>query len=130
MHDCLPGGVVARVADADHDLGRGPVVHPAGRTEDRHAGLIDRGGSERRSRIQDGGRSARENHASRPHPLEGFLRRVEGNDLAIDLFLAHAPRDQLGHLRAEIDDEDLVVLGWPLRCGGRLRRCVDQRHRR
>ena len=36
-------------------------------------------------------------------------RLLERHDLAIDALLAHAPRDQLGHLRAEIDDEDLVV---------------------
>ena len=31
---------------------------------------------------------------------------IERRDLAIDARLAHAPRDQLGHLAAEVDDED------------------------
>ena len=37
--------------------------------------------------------------------------RVEGMDLAIDAALAHAPRDQLRHLAAEIEDEDAVGHG-------------------
>ena len=44
---------------------------------------------------------------------EGLLGRLERHDLGIDALLAHAPRDQLRHLAAEIDDEDLVVLGLP-----------------
>src|SRR5436305_339907 len=41
-------------------------------------------------------------------PLERFLGRIERRDLAIDARLAHAPRDQLRHLAAEVDDEDGV----------------------
>ncbi len=37
------------------------------------------------------------------------FRLLKRHDLAIDPLLAHAPRDQLRHLRAEIDDENLVV---------------------
>ena len=33
------------------------------------------------------------------------------HDLGVDVRLAHAPRDQLRVLRAEVDDEDEVVLG-------------------
>jgi hypothetical protein len=33
-------------------------------------------------------------------------------DLAIDLRFAHPARDQLRVLRAEIEDEDLLVLHW------------------
>ena len=39
-------------------------------------------------------------------PLEGLGGGVERGDLAIDPGLAHPARDQLGHLAAEIDDED------------------------
>ncbi len=39
------------------------------------------------------------------------LRLVERHDLGIDAGLAHAPRDQLRHLAAEIDDQDFIVLG-------------------
>ena len=54
-------------------------------------------------------RPAGEDHAARLHGVEGFGGLLERHDLAIDPLLAHAPRDQLGHLRAEIDDENLVV---------------------
>ena len=43
-------------------------------------------------------------------PLEGLGRLAERVDLAIDARLAHAPRDELGHLGAEVDDEDEVVM--------------------
>jgi hypothetical protein len=35
---------------------------------------------------------------------------LDGRDLAIDARLADAPRDQLRHLRSEIDDQNLVVM--------------------
>ena len=35
-----------------------------------------------------------------------LLGQGEGRDLGIDAGLAHPARDQLGHLAAEIDDED------------------------
>ena len=34
---------------------------------------------------------------------------AERHDLAIDSGLAHPPRDQLGHLASEIDDEDRIA---------------------
>ena len=39
-------------------------------------------------------------------PLERIIGGVERRDLAIDPSLAHPARDQLGHLAAEVDDED------------------------
>ena len=42
---------------------------------------------------------------------EGRLGLLERRDLAIDAGLAHAAGDQLRHLRAEIDDQHLVVVG-------------------
>ena len=79
--------------------------------EHRHAGLVDRGGGERRVLVEHRGRAAGEDHRLRPHRARRLPRRfLVGHDLAIDALLAHAPRDQLGHLRAEIDDEDLVVV--------------------
>ncbi len=41
-------------------------------------------------------------------PLHRARRRM---DLAVDMGLAHPARDELGVLRAEIDDEDAVVMG-------------------
>ncbi len=44
------------------------------------------------------------------------LGGLEGDDLAEDIRLAHAPRDELRPLRAEIDDEDgRMILELPLR---------------
>ena len=59
----------------------------------------------RRSVAAAGGRAG-ENDALGLHPREGSLGLSEGGDLGIDAGLAHAARDQLGHLRPEIDDED------------------------
>ena len=77
--------------------------------EHRHAGLEDRLRRARRSGFVDRFRAARKDHAARLHLGERFGGFVEGHDLAIDPLLAHAPRDELGDLRAEIDDENLVV---------------------
>ena len=86
--------------------------------EHRHAGVIDRLGRQRRVLVEHRGGPAGQDHRLRLHVAEGGLRLLVGHDLAIDLFLAHPPRDQLGHLRAEIDDQNLVmqrfiVLGRP-----------------
>ena len=50
-----------------------------------------------------------------------------GMDLAIDAGLAHAARDQLRHLAAEIDDEDGVGMCGVLH-GGRLKKRVSRRN--
>src|SRR5262249_29168206 len=62
-------------------------------------------------------RAAGEDHALRPHRPEGLVRLLERHDFAIDLFFAHPPRDELGHLGAQIDDENLVVAGEPIGIG-------------
>ena len=54
-------------------------------------------------------RTAGEDHRLGRHLAEGRFGLLERHDLAIDPLLAHAPRDQLRHLRAEIDDENFVV---------------------
>ena len=77
--------------------------------EHRDACLIDRLGDERRVLVEHGGRPARQDHRLRLHGAEGGFRLLVGHDLAIDLLLAHPPGDELGDLRAEIDDQDLVV---------------------
>ena len=95
--ELLRHGLLA-VADAEH----------------RDARLIDRFRRERRVTIEHRGRSARQDHAFRPHRRERAFGLLERHDLGINPLLAHAPRDQLRHLGAEIDDEDLVVHGAPL----------------
>src|SRR3989304_5502837 len=56
-----------------------------------------------------GGRPARQDHRLGPHRRKRFRGFLIRNDLAIDPLLAHAARDELSHLRAEVDDEDFVV---------------------
>jgi hypothetical protein len=53
---------------------------------------------------------------------ERFRSPVERHDLGIHAALAHAARDQLRHLRAEIDDEDWGGHGWllPRACAHKL----------
>ena len=79
--------------------------------EHRHAGVEDVLRRPRRDRLGHRGRPAGEDDALRLHLAEGLLGRLERHDLGIDPLLAHPPRDELRHLRAEIDDEDLVVVG-------------------
>src|SRR5262249_19585316 len=49
-------------------------------------------------------------------------------DFAIDLFFAHPSRDELGHLRAEIDDENLVVAGEPIDIGAAHEGGIEDGH--
>ena len=77
--------------------------------EHRHAGLVDRLRRQRRVLGVHRGRSAGQDHRLRLHLLEGLLRLLERHDLGIDLLLPHPPRDELGDLGAEIDDQDFVV---------------------
>src|ERR1700691_4852253 len=75
----------------------------------RDAGLIDRQRRQRRIPIEHGRGAAGKDDAFRPHLAERRFRLLKRHDLAIDLLLAYPPRDELGHLRAEIDDQNLVV---------------------
>src|SRR5262249_38779117 len=79
--------------------------------EHRDAGLIDRHRGKGGIRVAHRGRPAGENPPFRAHRHKGGLRLSVRHDLAIDLLLAHPAGDELGHLRAEIDNEDFVVAG-------------------
>src|SRR5215470_15095722 len=77
--------------------------------EHRDAGPIDLHWRERGVLVEYRSRPAGKNdplRLQRGKRRAGLLKR---HDLAIDLLFAHAPGDELGHLRAEIDDENLVV---------------------
>ena len=63
-------------------------------------------------------RPAGQDHRLRLEPRERFGRLRERMDLAIDARLAHAPRDQLRDLRAEVDDEN-EVMGHGASCGAK-----------
>ncbi len=54
-------------------------------------------------------RPAGEDHRFRLHLLERGFRLLERHDLAIDALLAHAAGNQLRHLAAEIDNQNLVM---------------------
>ena len=64
----------------------------------------------RAARFRHRRRPAREDDRLGLQPLERLARLRERMDLAIDSGLAHPPCDELGHLGAEVDDEDEVVL--------------------
>ena len=85
--------------------------------------------------VEHRGRPAGQDHGRGLHRGERLGRLLERHDLAIDLLLAHPPGDELGHLGAEIDDQDLVVralLGHVRRhlagTGGGIRRGRPGRH--
>jgi len=59
----------------------------------RRAVLVHRGGP------------AGEDHRRRTAPQKLLDRSVVADDLGVDVRLAHAAGDQLGVLRAEVDDE-------------------------
>src|SRR6202011_4752530 len=61
----------------------------------------------------------------RLHRREGGFGFVERDDFGIDAVLAHAPRDQLRHLGAEIDDEDFVVHRAPCSFAGAAAHGID-----
>ena len=75
----------------------------------RHAGIEDRLRGAGRAGLMHRFRAAGENHRLRLHLVEGLFGLVERDDLAIDAVLAHATRNELRHLAAEVDDENLVM---------------------
>ncbi len=77
--------------------------------EYRHAGLVDRLRRQRRAFFVYRSGAAGEDHGLGLVAFQGGFGAVEGNDLAVDARLAHAPGDQLRDLGAEIDDQNLVV---------------------
>ena len=60
--------------------------------------------------LQHAGGPARQDDGLWLELIDHGLRLAERMDLAIDARLAQAPRDQLRHLAAEIDDQDLLVV--------------------
>jgi hypothetical protein len=77
--------------------------------EHRHAGIEDRLRRARRAGLMHRFRAAGQDHRLRLHLKECGFRLLERHDLGIDALLAHPPRDQLRHLTAEIDDQNLVM---------------------
>src|SRR3984957_6109196 len=72
---------------------------------------------------------ARQNHRLGAESLELRLVHGKGMDLTIDAALAHPPSDELRHLAAEIEDQNLVG-GWRGHGRGHLSRIdAGKRHR-
>ena len=57
--------------------------------------------------VVNAGRAAGENDSIRIQFFDLSRRKIEGNDFGIDLELANAAGDDLGVLRAEIEDKNL-----------------------
>src|SRR5436853_1122824 len=60
----------------------------------------------RRAFFVDRRRPARKNQPARLAAAQFVNRGVEGDDFGVDAKLAHAPRDQLRILSAEVEDEN------------------------
>ena len=128
-HQHLGAAELAVMAALDHaaELRRHRLLAVAD-AEDRHPGVIDRGRRQRRTGVEHRGRPAGEDHPFRPQRLEGLVRLLERHDLAIDLLLADAPGNELGDLRSEIDDQNLVVAGEPVGAGAAHERGIEDGH--
>ena len=88
----------------------GHALHAVTDTEHRLVELEERVGY---ARCPSGGHrlgTPRENHASHLGCSEQLGVEVMGFNLAIDASLAHAARNQLRILRAEIENEDLLAM--------------------
>ena len=77
--------------------------------EHGHAGIEDFLRRARRALFVHRLRAAGEDHRFRLHLVEGGFRLLERDDFGIDALLAHPARDQLRHLTAEIDNQNLVM---------------------
>ena len=86
----------------------GERLHPIANAEDGKSRFQDEILNVWRASLVDGFRSAGEDESLRLDGKDFFLRRVPREQLAIDLRLAHAARDQLGVLGTEIEDGEGV----------------------
>ena len=86
-----------------------------------HAQVEERRVGPRRVVDVDAHGAAREDQALGPAGPDLVERRVEGDELRVDVALTHAARDELPVLGAEVEHEDGVVAGVPRRCAPRGR---------
>ena len=93
--------------DAPAELG-GHCLHSIADSKHRHAELEYCIGSPGRRVIRDGFRAAGKDYSAGAESEDGSVTRVPREDLAINSDFAHAPRDQLRVLGAEIEDQDPV----------------------
>ena len=97
----------ARATDGAAE-GVGHGLEAVADAQDGHAGLEDRGIDGGSPLLVHGGRAAGQDDGG--GLLGEHVRHAHGvgDDLGVDVSLTHAARDQLGILRAEVDDEDGV----------------------
>jgi hypothetical protein len=88
---------------------RGHRLHPVADAEHGHALRPNPGRRARRVALGHAIGTARENDAPGRELADEGIVDVVGMDLAVDVRLAQAARDELRVLRAEIEDEDLGV---------------------
>ncbi len=84
----------------------GHHLEPVTDSERRHPGVEQGGVDAGRTVRVDAGRATGQDDRRRLLGQHLGDRHLVRNDLAVDVGLAHAARDQLGVLRAEVDDED------------------------
>ena len=89
--------------------GVGQELHAVADAEHRLAAGQDVGRELRRAGVVDGVVAAGEDDPPGPILAHESVRNVGGMDLAVDLRFAHAPRDQLRVLRAEVEDDDALA---------------------
>ena len=83
-------------------------LHAVADAEHRHAGLEHRRGRARRLGVGHRLGAAGEDDAARAERADVGVAHVPGVDLAVDARLAHAARDELRVLGAEVEDQDPV----------------------
>src|SRR5215207_4240705 len=86
----------------------GEQLHAVADPEDWLAGVQHVSRNERRARLVHAGWATRQDEAARLQRSHALFGRVVRNQLAVDVVLADAPRDELAVLRAEIYDRDGV----------------------
>src|SRR5215472_11166930 len=84
---------------------------PVADAEDGHAELKRDLRRARGPQLHHRGRPAGEDDGAGAEFGDALRVGIEGHDLAIDAGLAHAPRDQLRHLAAEIENQDALAHG-------------------
>ena len=84
-------------------------LHPVADAEYRHPERPDRGRRARRVALGHAVRPAREHDAAWCECANELVAHVVRVNLAVDVRLAQAPRDELRVLRAEIEDQDPAV---------------------
>jgi hypothetical protein len=109
-----PGAAVLGNLGAFHPAteGGGHRLVAVADAQRRYAGLEQADRHRRRPRRVDRLRAAGKDDGLGPARQHLLDRHGVRHDLAVDVALPHPPRDQLGVLRAEVDDEDGVESVW------------------